>query len=480
MLHRRHYFGLPDFSKVKIRNATRKNGDKDFISMFRSMSPYINVHRNTSMVIHLPGELLVEGNQFESTMQDIALCSSFGIRLVLVTGSRPQVAKRLMAKNIPNVYQNKIRITNVECLESVIDAAGNVRAQVESCLGKGLTNAPGWHDELTVTSGNFVVAQPVGVHFGIDYKYSGTVRKVNTGKINRALDHGDIVVISNLGYSSSGEVFNCVSEQVATKCAMELKAAKLIFLHNGQKMMNGETQQNIHSISLSDAQRLVAWANDAKVDGCMDWLDYLDNAILACKAGVKRVHLVNRHEKGGLLEELFTRDGSGTMICRDIYEGVRTAKPKDIDGIRRILQPLLESDVLVSRSHDHVELNIQQFSILERDGAILSCAQLVKYENGMAELACLAVDPTYRSSGKGNAILAFVLRKARHLNIQKVFVLTTKTSHWFMERGFKMASLHDLPIQKQNATDPHRNSKVYMLDISHERALDEQELLMDL
>lgn len=457
-----------------LRDA--KPGPSSFTEMFRMMAPYINFHRGTTMVIHIPGQL-VDSAVFSAVMQDIALLNTFGIKLVLVAGSRPQLNAQLQLRQLPQRFDSGVRITGAEDLRCAMDAAGSVRFQIESFLGRGIANTPGRARAINVASGNFITAQPVGVRGGVDFKHTGEMRRVNATKVRTALEHGDIVLLTNIGYSPSGEVFNCMSEQVASKCAVQLGSDKLIFLHEGEEMVDSRTNQTVHALVIQQAQQYVELARQDS-DASEDFLLYLKQSIHACVNGVTRSHLVSRHVDGGLVQELFTRDGEGLMISRHIYEGVRMAKPSDIVGIMRLIQPLLDEDILVSRNQEQIESNVHTFSIVERDGGVIACAALQPYENNFAEIACVAVDPTYRNLGKGNALIGFLLRKARAMGVTKAFVMTTRTSHWFIERGFVEGSVDDLPPSKRAKIDLKRQSKVYIMDISCKRALDEQELLL--
>ncbi|RQM23881.1 hypothetical protein B5M09_001043 [Aphanomyces astaci] len=464
-----------------------------FTEMFRSMSPYINVHRGTTMVIHLCGDL-IESPLFPTTMQDIALLNSFGIQIILVAGSRPQIDTRLVHRDIPHVVKRGYRVTDADVLACAMDAAGSVRFRIESALGRGILNAPGDRQTISISSGNYVLAQPVGVRGGVDYKvltcvslglmphfrsvqFSGEVRRVNDKKINAALDGGDIVLLSDIAYSASGEVFHILSEQIAAKCAVQMNADKLIFLHDGEVMVDVRNHQVVHTLLIRQAQQYLELAS---LDPTLNpnFISYLKHATKSCISGVKRSHLVSRHTNGALLQELFTRDGEGIMISKEMYEGVRMARSADIPSIMRLIQPMLDDDILVSRSQEQIESNVHMFTVVERDGAIIACCTLQPYESNFAEMACVAVDPAYRKLGKGNALLGFILRKASAMGVKSLFVLTTRTSHWFMERGFAPAQVTDLPRTKQASIDPTRQSKVYIMDISSRRMVEEKELLL--
>ncbi|KAG9413594.1 hypothetical protein AC1031_012821 [Aphanomyces cochlioides] len=466
----------PECLKVAEPKANAVPQLNSFNEMFRSMSPYINVHRGTKIVIHLCGDL-IESPVFPTTMQDIALLSSFGIKIILVAGSRPQTDARLVNRDIPQIVERGYRVTDANVLACAMEAAGSVRFRIESALGRGILNAPGDRQAINISSGNYVLAQPVGVRGGVDYKFSGEVRRVNVTKINAALNAGDIVLLSDIAYSASGEVFNIISEQIAAKCAVQMEADKLVFLHDGELLVDVRNNQTVHSLLIRQAQQYLELASlDPSVNP--KFVSYLKHATKSCISGVKRSHLVSRHSDGALLQELFTRDGDGLMISKDMYEGVRMARSNDIPSIMRLIQPLLDADILVSRSQEQIESNVHTFTVVERDGAIIACCTLQPYEDNFAEMACVAVDPAYRKSGKGNALLGYVLRKASAMGVKKLFVLTTRTSHWFMERGFAPAEVADLPPTKRASINPNRQSKVYIMDISSKRVVEERELLL--
>jgi amino-acid N-acetyltransferase len=461
-----------------VQQARDVAGPSSFTAMFRDMSPYINFHRGTTMVIHLPGQL-VESSLFGAVMHDIALLNTFGVKLVLVAGSRPQLNRQLSLRKLSQRFDCGMRITGPMELQCAMDAAGSVRFQIESYLGRGIVNSPGRARSITISSGNFITAQPMGVRGGVDFKNTGEMRRLNVDKVRAALDDGDIVLISSIGYSASGEVFNCLSEQVASKCAVQLESAKLIFMHNGEELIDSRSNSVVQTLVVEQAQQYVELARQ-NPDISGDFLLYLKESIKACVNGVKRSHLVSRNVDGGLLQELFTRDGEGLMITKHMYEGIRMAGTNDIVPIMRLIQPLLDDDVLVSRDQEQIESNVDTFTVVERDGAIIACCTLQPYENSFAEMGCVAVDPTYRNLGKGNAMLGYIMRKAAAMGVTKLFVMTTRTAHWFLERGFVEATVNDLPPSKLAKIDLKRKSKVYICDISTKKALDEKELLLQM
>lgn len=431
-----------------------------FVDWFRQASPYIHAHCNRTFVICFDGEA-VNSNQFTHLIHDIALLSSLGIRLVLVHGNRPQIEHCLKTKGIPSRYVRGIRVTEEAALHCAKAACGEVRATIESYLSMGLTNSPSTDFRIRTASGNFVVARPVGIRHGVDYCYTGAVRRIDVAAITRQLDERCIVMLSPLGYSPTGEVFNLLTEDVAAEVAIALQAAKWICLTEAQAVTDAEGQM-IRQLTMLEAQQWLAHYPEANSHR------QVMNAVRACQQGVQRVHLVNRHIEGALLLELFTRDGIGTLISTDPFEHIRKATIEDIGGLLKLLEPLEESGILVRRSREKLEVEIQYFTVQERDGMIVACAALYPFvDERMAELACLAVHDNYRGTGRGDALLAFLEREALRLDIQRIFVLTTQTAHWFRERNFLPADLDALPVSRRTLYNYQRNSKVFMKQLEY-------------
>ena len=398
------------------------------------------------------------GEGFDSLAHDFALLQSLGIRLVLVYGARPQIEKRLAEKHISTPIHNNIRVTDEKALVCVKDAIGSVRTDIEALLSLGLANSPMAGASLRVTSGNFVMAKPYGIRDGIDYQFTGDIRRIDATAINKQLDDGSIVLLSPLGYSPTGEIFNVTAESVATATATALNAHKLIYLTEGMEVNNLQNEV-VHELSLQAAEHMLA--ESTNMDS--DIHNIISSAIQVCKHGVKRVHIINRKMDGALLQELFTLDGVGTLVNGDLYEGTRAATIDDVSNILELIKPLEQQGILVRRSRERLEMEIGKFIVLERDGMTVGCAALYPYDSSStAELACLAIHPDYQKHGRGDSLLHYVENLARQQNISKLFVLSTQTSHWFKERGFAESNLDALPMEKQELYNYQRNSKVFI------------------
>lgn len=425
-----------------------------YVHWFRSAAPYINAHRGKTFVIAFGGEA-VQHDNFIHLIHDIALLDSLGIRLILVHGSRPQITHRLKQANITSQFAQNRRITDTQSLTAVTQACGEVRHQIEAALSMGLTQSPMHGAEIEVFSGNFLVARPYGVRNGVDFQHTGEVRKVNTKAIQQILNQSGITLISHMGYSPTGELFNCAWEEIAEAVAVEIEADKLILLDQEPGLQDSK-QQLIKELTTAEAETLLQTQPESE-------LNHLKAALRACRQGVDRCHLLSFQQNGALLRELFTLDGSGTLLTRESYEKIRTATIDDVGGLLDLLAPLEQDGVLVRRSRELLETEIDQFLLIERDDVIIGCAALYPFhEEKSGELACVVVHPNYRQGQRGDALLQKIVEQARTMGLTTLFVLTTRTAHWFHERGFTPATLKELPKQRQKLYNLQRNSKVFV------------------
>lgn len=441
---------------------------QQFIDWFRLASPYIHAHRGRTFVICFGGEV-IQSVGFANLMHDIALLSSLGIRLVLVPGIRPQIEQCLQLHGVTAKYKDGLRITDEIALHCVKAACGEVSSHVMAHLSAGLTNSPSLPAKIHVVSGNFITARPLGVREGVDYCYTGEIRRVDVTTIKHHLDEDAIVLISPIGFSPTGEAFNLLTEDVAAEVAIALRAAKWICLTETTNILD-EVGNLIRQLTVFETKKLLNQSSNAdNTDNGFTNEQHrqLSNAIRACQGGVQRVHLVARSIEGGLLLELFTRDGIGTLISTDAFEHIRKATIEDVGGLLELIAPLEEAGILVRRSREKLEMEINHFTLQERDGTIISCAALYPFlEERTAELACLVVHNHYRSQNRGDVLLAFLEREAQHMGIQQIFVLTTHTAHWFQERGFVQADIDSLPVARRHLYNYQRKSKVFIKQLA--------------
>lgn len=428
----------------------------DYVKWFRHTSPYINAHRGKTFVIAFSGEAVAHAN-FHHLVHDFALLDSLGIKLVLVHGARQQINEQLQKSGISPTFSLGRRVTDTASMSVVQEAVGKVRLQIEALMSMGVTNSPMHGAAIQVCSGNFITAKPYGVRNGVDFQHTGEVRKVKIDAVRALLERDIIALLSPVGYSPTGEAFNLLWEEVAEAASLALQADKLIFLTPHAGVYDAQNQLQ-RELTTAEAQHML----DADhIDD--DHKRLIASALRAVSGGVTRTHLLSYHEDGALLRELFSRDGSGTLLSDTSYEQLRAASIDDVGGILELIEPLEKDGILVRRSREHLEAEIDHFCVVVRDGMIIGCAALYPYREGnMGELACVAVHHDYRHGQRGDALLAFIERQAQMKGLAQLFVLTTRTAHWFQERGFVESPVDALPQPKQSLYNYQRRSKVFI------------------
>ncbi|HGD7322323.1 TPA: amino-acid N-acetyltransferase [Escherichia coli] len=440
-----------------------KERKTELVEGFRHSVPYINTHRGKTFVIMLGGEA-IEHENFSSIVNDIGLLHSLGIRLVVVYGARPQIDANLAAHHHEPLYHKNIRVTDAKTLELVKQAAGTLQLDITARLSMSLNNTPLQGAHINVVSGNFIIAQPLGVDDGVDYCHSGRIRRIDEDAIHRQLDSGAIVLMGPVAVSVTGESFNLTSEEIATQLAIKLKAEKMIGFCSSQGVTNDDGDI-VSELFPNEAQARVE-AQEEKGDYNSGTVRFLRGAVKACRSGVRRCHLISYQEDGALLQELFSRDGIGTQIVMESAEQIRRATINDIGGILELIRPLEQQGILVRRSREQLEMEIDKFTIIQRDNTTIACAALYPFpEEKIGEMACVSVHPDYRSSSRGEVLLERIAAQAKQSGLSKLFVLTTRSIHWFQERGFTPVDIDLLPESKKQLYNYQRKSKVLMADL---------------
>ncbi|MCH8263155.1 MAG: amino-acid N-acetyltransferase [Proteobacteria bacterium] len=428
--------------------------NSEFVKWFRSAAPYIHAHRGKTVVLQFEGDL-IDSKEFSYLVHDIALLNSLGIRLVIVFGARLQIEKLQEQRNIESHIVRGLRLTDEDSITCVKQAVGAARIQIEALLSMGLPNSPMEDAQVKVTSGNFITAKPIGVIDGVDLVFTGEVRRVDTETMMRKLDNNEIVLLSPIGYSPTGEVFNLRATEVAMKVAISLGADKLLYFMSGGGLKD-EKGEDIHQLMQQQAETMIKSSNLADSAHLQ-----LSCGLRACNEGVKRVHFLQQDQEGSLLLELFSRDGVGTLLSTAPFDQIRIARIDDVGGILELIEPLEKEGILIRRSREKIEADIEAYTVLVRDGTVIACASLkVEEDNKYAELACLAVDKNYQESGKGDELFLKIEEQAIKKGVEKIFVLTTQTAHWFLEHDFIESDVDDLPVSKHAFYNYQRNSKV--------------------
>jgi len=440
---------------LDIRSA-QPDTDARLVAWVRQAAPYIHAFRGRTFVIAFGGEVLEAGSA-QALIHDIALLDSMGIRLVLVHGARPQIDAEMRMRGLEPKFHKGLRVTDSEALECVKRAMGVTRIEIEALLSQGLPNTPMAGAFLRVTGGNFVTARPVGVVDGIDFQYTGAVRKVIAEEIQADLAQENVVLITPISASPTGEIFNLAWEEVAEAVAVAVQADKLIYLCDAAGVVSAKGAL-IDALTADEAQKIMGKYLQAQAP---EIARVLPSAIRACRAGVGRVHFLDRESDGAMLMEFFTRDGVGTVMTQAPLARLRDATIDDVGAILRLIEPLEADGTLVKRGRERLEMEVSRFSLVEHDGVVVGCAALYPFADAKsAELACVAVMPDFRRSGYGDQLRLYIEARAKKMKLKQIFVLTTRTAHWFIERGFVESSVDALPAARREVYNLQRRSKV--------------------
>ena len=441
-----------------------------FVPWFRSVAPYIHKFRHQTFVVGIAGEAIAAG-KLQYLAQDLAMIQSMGVKVVLVHGFRPQVNEQLAAKGHASRYSHGMRITDSVALDCAQEAAGQLRYEIEAAFSQGLPNTPMAGATVRVISGNFITARPIGIVDGVDFQHSGLVRKVDTAGILKTLDFGAMVLLSPVGFSPTGEAFNLTMEEVATEVATALQADKLIFVTEipGLRVRPDEPESEDNPIDtelpLDAAEKLLAALPAASQP--TDAAFYLQHCVKACKNGVERSHIIPFAVDGAILLEVYVHDGIGTMVVDEKLESLREATVDDVGGILQLIEPFEKDGTLVKRSRTEIERDVGNYTVIEHDGVIFACAALYPYaEARTAEMAALTVSPQVQGQGDGERVLKRIEQRAKAAGLDSIFVLTTRTTHWFLKRGFTLADTDWLPEARKRKYNADRKSQVLVKKLS--------------
>ncbi len=419
------------------------------ISFFHEAAPYIHNHRDKTFVIALSGETIAHP-RFSQILKDIAILNSLGVKVILVHGARPQVDHQLALIHHSIHVENDLRVTDDETLATAKNIIGGIRIDIENKLTSILNTPPSTNNGTGILSGNLITARPLGVIDGVDYKHTGEVRKVNTALIESLLAERNLVLLSPLGFSPTGETYNLRYEHIASFTAKAMQADKLIYIHAEDLNLPKQTEKQ-------GLQALIK-----QYPGKHLYQD-IDDAL---EQGVERVHMIHADIEGGLLLELYTRDGVGALFSTNNYEDICPATIEHVTGILDLIRPLEEKGILIKRSREQLELEIENFSVIERDQKVIGCAACYLIPNTqVGELACLAIHPDYYGQQRGDTLLSYISEKAKKLDLNQLLVLTTQTTDWFQERGFSIGNIDDLPKAKKELYNYHRKSKILIKDL---------------
>ena len=434
---------------------------KSFVENFRLSAKFINQFNNKTFVIAIGGEV-INDNQLKSIACDVNLLHSMNINIILVHGIRPQIDNKLKEEIKKTELVRNIRVTKKEMLKDIVEVNGAIKTTIEATLSSGILDSPMLGSNIKVSSGNFITARPLGVIDGVDMELTGQIRKIDTNAITDKLNNREIVIISPLGYSPIGDIFNLSYEQTAAHVAQTIKAEKLIYYINANGILNirGEL---IPELTISKAKHLIESIEDPKNAPFISYPDFniLKSSLYAIKNNIEKVHLINRNIDGSVIEEIFTDKGSGTVLTEYSLQNIRPAAMRDINQIINIIEPLEKEGILISRINKNISKDINSFYVVEHDHNIIGTVALYQYEE-MIELACFAIHDNYQNLGYGKKLLRFCEQTAKNKNIKKIFILTTQSEHWFIENNFSLTDRKFIPDERKKTYTIERNSKYFI------------------
>ena len=414
----------------------------------RGILQYVPQFREKTFVIAVDGVIVADEN-FTNILLDVAVLRSLNIRVVLVHGAAEQIKALAEKENIPASNLDGTGVTDAQTLQFAIDGSNRVTHEILQGLSA---------NDLRAACTNAVIAHPLGIIHGVDHLLTGKVERVDTELLQTLLNQGVVPVVPPLGFDGDGKTYRANSDSVAVAVAESLKATKLIFVTSEDGLRHND--QLIRQMLVGDLQRLVQSSSGGFA---AEMLSKAHHAAAACFAGVQRVHIVNGREDGGLLAEVFSNEGIGTLIYANEYEQIRPAKKKDIRAIQVLTKKAVEADELVRRTRAEIEKSLADYYIFEIDKNPVACVALHVYPaQQRGELASLYVDPSHENQGIGRKLVQFIENKAREMGLTELIALSTQTFSYFQSRaGFSEGTPDDLPPERREKYDRSgRNSKV--------------------
>ena len=414
----------------------------------RGILQYIPQFREKTFVIAVDGAIVTDEN-FANILLDVAVLRSLNIRVVLVHGAAAQIKALAEKQGIQPSNLDGTGVTDEATLELSMDAANRVTHEILEGLSA---------NDLRAACTNAIVAHPLGIIQGVDHLFTGKVQRVDTELLQTLLDRGIIPVLPPLGFDGDGKTYRANSDSIALAVAEALKASKLIFFTAQDGLWHNN--QFIHKMLVGDLQRLVHSAPGGFVG---EMLSRASHAAAACAAGVERVHIVSGREDEGLLAEVFSNEGIGTLIYANEYEQIRPAKKKDIRAIQRLTKKAVEAEELIRRTRTEIEKNLADYYILEIDKNPVACVALHIYpEQNQGELASLFVHSAHENQGLGRKMIQFIENKAREAGLTELITLSTQAFAYFQSKaGFVEGTPDNLPPARRTKYDQSgRKSKI--------------------
>lgn len=433
----------------------------DYVEIIREAFRYTQAFRNKTFVLQVD-DTIANDAVLPVLVRDLVLLQRGGIRIALVAGARHRIDEILGRYDVTCEKRRGIRISTPEAMPFIKMAAFDMANRIMTSLSGLGVNA---------VIGNWVRARSLGVVDGVDFQDAGTVDRIRSDLLFGVVDQGSIPILPCVGWSASGKPYNLSSRELATELAIALRASKLFFVSafHGLTSHGYATDGTIESapdgrisrMNVDQARRFVELNPQEEDAG----IEMVRRALSATSSGVERVHLIDGRVDGGVLREIFSNLGIGTMIHTNEYQSIRAMERSDAPDVHRLMRPLIERGVLIPRSEGDLMERHEDYVVFETDGMVHGCGALHRYGGDQAEIAGLAVDARYDHLGIGQRIAGYLIERARDLGIRRVFALTTQASDWFEKIGFRTGTVTDVPDDKRVQYDTSRASRVVILDI---------------
>ena len=414
----------------------------------RGILQYIPQFREKTFIIGVDGAIVTDEN-FANILLDVAVLRSLSIRVVLVHGASAQIKALAEEQKVKPSNLDGAGITDAETLQLALTAANRLTHEILEGLSA---------NDLRAAYSNAIIAHPMGIIQGTDQLFTGKVERVDTEVLQTLLNQGIIPVVPPLGFDGDGKTYRVNSDSVAVALGDALKATKLIFITAQDGLRYND--QIIRQMLVVELQKLLQ-QNGASF--APDMVSKAQHAVSACLAGVQRVHIINGRVDEGLLAEVFSNEGIGTLIYANEYQQIRPAKKKDIRAIQMLTKKAVESDELVKRTRAHIEKSLADYYIFEIDKNPVACVALHAYpELGKGELACLYVNPSHENQGIGRKLIQFIENKTRELGLTELITLSTQAFTYFQSKGGFVEGIPDdlPPGRREKYEQSGRHSKV--------------------
>jgi amino-acid N-acetyltransferase len=440
-------------------DCTARRGETDLI---REVFVYAHRFMGSIFVFRI-GARLMNNPGFPGLVSDLALLHENGIKIVLVPSGGARIDELLAIYGIETERAEGLRISTPEAMPLIEMAAFDTATRLMNQLAR---------NEVEAVVGNWVRARSYGVRNGIDFQATGMVDKLNVELIKRSIDDDFVPILPCIGWSAIGEPYNISSVELATELAVGLKARKLFFLTDGELFASQDIVLPPEGIASREGtvSRLTVQAAERTLADNPDSLgraerEMLAHSVTACRLGVERVHFLDGGAEGVVLKEVFSTLGSGTMVHADPFENIRSMNEEDIPDVLRIMEPLVQQGNLVRRTEGELQRDRADYAVFETDGTLRACGALHRYAGAWAEIAAIAVDISYKHIGIGHRMIGYLIEEATRAGLAGVFVLTTRTSDWFLSLGFSPATIDVLPEERRLSYDSERKSRIFSLDL---------------